>query len=130
MVAMESESSCGPHPKDHPPPPTAQEPNPTVVILSPLEPSGRVGKAMLFSFSNFLQRRKSPYRTKRENVHTRFESLRFGPVWRIQTPRDVLCFNGPRDRGAPRRHIAVIVLVNRKTCIALVRRQRGRQRKC
>src|ERR1700730_15301741 len=52
MVAMDSESSCGPHPKDHPPPPTAQEPNPTVVILSPLEPSGRVGSAMVFSFFN------------------------------------------------------------------------------
>jgi len=25
---VESESSCGPHPKDHPPPPIAQEPNP------------------------------------------------------------------------------------------------------
>src|SRR6266436_8669824 len=40
MVAKESESSCGPHPKDQPPPPTAHEPNPTVVIWSPLEPSG------------------------------------------------------------------------------------------
>src|SRR5579862_644856 len=47
IVARESESSCGPHPKDQPPPPTAQEPNPTVVILSPLEPSGRVGSAMV-----------------------------------------------------------------------------------
>src|ERR1700692_2014102 len=47
IVARESESSCGPHPKDQPPPPTAQEPNPTFVILSPVEPSGRVGNAMI-----------------------------------------------------------------------------------
>src|ERR1019366_4927575 len=47
MVARESESSCGPHPKDQPPPPIAQEPNPIVVILSPLEPSGRVGNVMI-----------------------------------------------------------------------------------
>src|SRR5258708_10022170 len=50
MVAMDSASSCGPHPNDHPPPPTAQDPNPSVVILSPLESSRRVGNAMCFSF--------------------------------------------------------------------------------
>src|ERR1700736_2779097 len=61
IVATDSASSCGPHPYDHPPPPIAQDPNPTVVILSPLEPSRRVGNAMLFSFfyrTNFIVRMK------------------------------------------------------------------------
>src|ERR1700680_220129 len=72
MVAMESESSCGPHPKDHPPPPTAQDPNPTVVILSPLEPSRRVGNAMLFSFfyrTNFIGADEIPQATQNSGPH-------------------------------------------------------------
>jgi hypothetical protein len=58
---MDSASSCGPHPNDHPPPPTAQDPNPSVVMLSPLEPSRRVGNAMCFSFfyrNDFIERVK------------------------------------------------------------------------
>src|ERR1700680_1150049 len=47
IVAMDSASSCSPHPKAHPPPPMAHEPKPTVVIWNPLEPSGRVGKPMM-----------------------------------------------------------------------------------
>src|SRR5579871_4059215 len=46
MAAIESSSSCGPQPKDQPPPPTAQEPNPTVVISRPLLPSCRFLSAM------------------------------------------------------------------------------------
>src|ERR1700674_2835183 len=44
----------------------------------------------------------SLYRTKRENVYARLERVRFGPVGRIQTPRDVFRLNGPRHRGSPR----------------------------
>ena len=40
-AAMESLSSCGPQPNDHPPPPIAHVPTPTVVISMPLLPSGR-----------------------------------------------------------------------------------------
>src|SRR5256886_16003882 len=47
MVASDSASSCGPHPNDQPPPPPAHEPNPTVVISSPLVPSGRVASAIV-----------------------------------------------------------------------------------
>src|SRR2546429_9596161 len=47
MVASDSASSCGPHPNDQPPPPTAHEPNPTLVISSPLVPSGRVASAIV-----------------------------------------------------------------------------------
>src|SRR5439155_13803555 len=43
IVARESASSCGPQPNAQPPPPIAQAPKPTVVILSPLLPSGPVG---------------------------------------------------------------------------------------
>src|SRR5664280_1451423 len=42
MVARDASSSCGPHPKDHPPPPMAHAPKPTLVIMTPLEPSGRL----------------------------------------------------------------------------------------
>src|SRR5580704_10311369 len=67
IVARESESSCGPHPKDQPPPPTAQEPNPTFVILSPLEPSGRVGNAMFSPHESRLDLiwRNKPHRSTR-----------------------------------------------------------------
>src|ERR1035441_4498437 len=48
MVATDASSSCGPHPKDHPPPPMAHEPKPTRVIMTPLEPSGRLDNGMCF----------------------------------------------------------------------------------
>src|SRR5256885_2633987 len=35
IAPMECSSSCFPHPKDHPPPPIAQAPSPTVVISIP-----------------------------------------------------------------------------------------------
>jgi len=44
IAASESASSCGPQPNAQPPPPIAQAPKPTVVMSSPLVPSGRVGK--------------------------------------------------------------------------------------
>src|ERR1700682_2627412 len=47
MVASDSASSCGPQPNDQPPPPTAHEPNPTLVMSSPLVPSGRVASAIV-----------------------------------------------------------------------------------
>src|SRR6267142_5432535 len=117
MVAMDSASSCGPHPKDHPPPPTAQDPNPSVVILSPLEPSRRVGNAMCFSFfygNDFIERvntskytklrvpavvlhcHRSFHRPNSNNVYARFERLRFSPLGRVQTPRDVFRLNSSR----------------------------------
>src|SRR5256884_199009 len=46
MAARDAVSSCGPQPNDQPPPPIAQAPKPTVVISSPLVPSGRVGKVV------------------------------------------------------------------------------------
>src|SRR5579884_4142171 len=46
IAASELASSCGPQPNDQPPPPKAQAPKPTVVISSPLVPSGRVGSVM------------------------------------------------------------------------------------
>src|SRR5689334_17611219 len=42
MAAMDASSSCGPQPKAHSPP-MAQAPKPTLVMASPLRPSGRVG---------------------------------------------------------------------------------------
>src|SRR3989454_574742 len=47
MAARDAVSSCGPQPNDQPPPPIAQAPRPTVVISSPLVPSGRVGKVVV-----------------------------------------------------------------------------------
>src|SRR3989449_1946507 len=47
MAARDAVSSCGPQPNDQPPPPIAQAPKPTVVISSPLVPSGRVGKLVV-----------------------------------------------------------------------------------
>ena len=46
IVASDAASSCGPQPKDQPPPPTAHEPNPSRVMCNPLRPSGRVASAM------------------------------------------------------------------------------------
>src|SRR6059058_5808591 len=46
MAASDAVSSCGPQPNAQPPPPIAQAPKPTVVISSPLEPSGRVGSVI------------------------------------------------------------------------------------
>src|SRR5215472_16467023 len=46
MAARDAVSSCGPQPKDQPPPPMAQAPNPTVVISIPAAPKGRVGNVM------------------------------------------------------------------------------------
>src|SRR5207244_9547725 len=47
MAASDAVSSCGPQPNDQPPPPIAQAPKPTVVISSPLVPSGRLGKVVV-----------------------------------------------------------------------------------
>src|SRR5205807_7260028 len=47
IVFCDTWSSCGPHPNDHPPPPIAHAPNPTVVISSPLEPSARLSICMI-----------------------------------------------------------------------------------
>src|SRR5439155_24530632 len=46
MAASDAVSSCGPQPNAQPPPPIAQAPKPTVVISSPLVPSGRVGNVV------------------------------------------------------------------------------------
>src|SRR5438046_1163930 len=46
IAASESASSCGPQPNAQPPPPIAHAPKPTVVMPSPLEPSGRVGNVI------------------------------------------------------------------------------------
>src|SRR6266850_5141408 len=47
MAAREAASSCGPQPKDQPPPPMAQAPKPRVVIFNPLVPRERVGNVMM-----------------------------------------------------------------------------------
>src|SRR6266404_5738058 len=47
MAAREAVSSCGPQPKDQPPPPMAQAPKPRVVIFNPLVPRERVGNVMM-----------------------------------------------------------------------------------
>src|SRR5207237_1989130 len=46
IAASESASSCGPQPNAQPPPPVAHAPKPTVVMSSPLVPSGRVGNVI------------------------------------------------------------------------------------
>src|SRR3989454_7851287 len=46
MAGSESASPCGPQPYAQPPPPVAHAPKPTVVMSSPLEPSGRVGNVI------------------------------------------------------------------------------------
>src|SRR5436190_1434993 len=46
IAASESVSSCGPQPNAQSPPPIAHAPKPTVVISSPLEPSGQVGNVI------------------------------------------------------------------------------------
>src|SRR5713226_6670798 len=56
IVASDSASSCGPQPNDQPPPPTAHEPNPTLVMSSPLVPSGRVASAIVLPpFESLMQ---------------------------------------------------------------------------
>src|SRR6267378_3802910 len=47
MAAREAVSSCGPQPKDQPPPPMAQAPKPMVVIFNSLVPRKRVGNVMM-----------------------------------------------------------------------------------
>src|ERR1700687_6520844 len=49
MVASETASSCGPQPNAQPPPPIAQAPNPVLVIITRLEPSGRCGRFIALS---------------------------------------------------------------------------------
>src|SRR4051812_12904648 len=46
MAAIEVWSSCSPHENDHPPPPAAQAPNPTVVRFKPLLPRDLFGSVM------------------------------------------------------------------------------------
>ena len=46
IAAIDASSSCGPHENDHPPPPTAQAPNPTVVSVNPLLPNDLVGSVI------------------------------------------------------------------------------------
>src|ERR1700722_9139670 len=48
MVASETASSCGPQPNAQPPP-IAQAPNPVLVIITWLEPSGRCGRFIALS---------------------------------------------------------------------------------
>src|SRR6202171_2305900 len=49
MVASETVSSCGPQPNAAQPPPIAQAPNPVLVIITRLDPSGRCGRFIALS---------------------------------------------------------------------------------
>src|SRR5437588_408749 len=56
IAASESASSCGPQTNAQPPPPVAHAPKPTVVISSPLEPSGRVGNVIATTLRDLRSR--------------------------------------------------------------------------
>src|SRR5438552_2098422 len=56
---MDSLSSCGPHPNDQPPPPTAHAPNPTRVMFMSVVPSCRVENVVrMISSGVYAGRRK------------------------------------------------------------------------
>src|SRR6476661_1296974 len=61
IAAIDAESSCGPQPKDQPPPPAAHAPNPTVVSLRPLVPRARVGSVINCMISRLALRQPFAY---------------------------------------------------------------------
>src|SRR5262249_3322638 len=61
IAAIDAESSCGPQPKDQPPPPAAHAPNPTVVSVRPLVPRGLVGRVMKGMISRLALRQPFAY---------------------------------------------------------------------
>src|SRR2546427_3366278 len=106
IAASESVSSCGPQPNAQPPPPIAHAPKPTVVISSPLEPSGRVGNVIrttpgdrrsgnqqhlprgLASFQQPVRFRRLRERDLALDAHLQFSAL--DPAQHLACPREQL----------------------------------------
>src|SRR3989440_12404080 len=118
IAASESASSWGPQPNAQPPPPIAHAPKPTVVISSPLEPSGRVGNVIRTTlqalrsrnqqhFPRRLPSLEQPVRLRRLRerhfpVDAQLQLAVLDPAEHFSRPRDEL---GPgedvvRQRGA------------------------------
>src|SRR5213592_4540973 len=118
IAASESASSCGPQPNAQPPPPIAHAPKPTVVMSSPLEPSGRVGNVIRTTlpalrsrnqqhFPRGLPSLEQPVRLRRLRewelaVDAQLQLAALDPAEHFSRPRDEL---GPgedvvRQRGA------------------------------
>src|SRR2546430_5527119 len=128
IAASESVSSCGPQPNAQPPPPIAHAPKPTVVISSPLEPSGRVGNVIrttpgdrrlgnqqhlprgLASFQQPVRLRRLRERELALDAHRQFSALApaqqlAGPREQLRARRDVVRQRGPgeeQDRKSTR----------------------------
>src|SRR6266513_2853703 len=120
IAASESVSSCGPQPNAQPPPPIAHAPKPTVVISSPLEPSGRVGNDRrttpgdrrlgnqqhlprgLASFQLPVRLRRLRERELALDAHRQFSALApaqqlAGPREPLRARRDVVRQRGPGE---------------------------------
>src|SRR5438034_1327275 len=120
IAASESVASCGPQPNAQPPPPIAHAPKPTVVISSPLEPSGRVGKVIrttpgdrrlgnqqhlprgLASFQQPVRLRRLRERELALDAHRQFSALDpaqhlAGPREQLRARRDVVRQRGPGE---------------------------------
>src|SRR5712691_5446303 len=120
IAASESVSSCGPQPNAQPPPPIAHAPKPTVVISSPLEPSGRVGRVIrtapgdwrsrsqqhlprgLASFQQAVRLRRLRERELALDAHRQLSALDpaqqlAGPPEQLGARRDVVRQRGPGE---------------------------------
>src|SRR3989442_2067947 len=120
IAASERVSSCGPKPNAQSPPPIAHAPKPTVVISSPLEPSGRVGNVIrtppgdrrlgnqqhlprgLASFQQPVRLRRLRERELALDAHRQFSALApaqqlAGPREQLRARRDVVRQRGPGE---------------------------------
>src|SRR5438034_859115 len=132
IAASESVSSCGPQPNAQSPPPIAHAPKPTVVISSPLEPSGRVGNVIrttpgdrrlgnqqhlprgLASFQQPVRLRRLRERELALDAHRQFSALApaqqlAGPREQLRARRDVVRQRGPGEeqRALLAQHLGV-----------------------
>src|SRR2546425_8917561 len=139
IAASESVSSCGPQPNAQSPPPMAHAPRPTVVISSPLEPSGRVGNVIrttpgdrrsgnqqhlprgLASFQQPVRLRRLRERELALDAHRQFSALAptqqlAGPREQLRPRRDAVRQRGPGEEQ--RALLAQHLRVERSHCSA------------